>query len=155
MSRVGDFIAFFDQFGQRAELRVSRKNKTKKSVMGSLVTLAVIITTVAYMSTKLLELTGRKNTSFSQYLAPNNIHIEQVTNMTVGQVVNGYNFNVAWGMLNNTYTAPPDWQKIGSWHPYIEVWQTLPNKTQNMFIIPLNYHKCNNDDLPYFYPIRR
>ena len=75
--------------------------------------------------------------------------------MTVGDIVNGYNLNVAWGMLNNTYKAPQDWQKIGSWHPYIEVWQTLANDTQNMFIIPLKYHKCQNEDLPYFYPIRR
>ena len=88
---------------------MSNKKSTKKSVLGSAFTLAVFITTIAYMTTKFLQLTGRKNTNFSSYLAPNDIKIDQITNMTVGEIVNGYNLNVAWGMLNNTYKAPADW----------------------------------------------
>ena len=76
MNRLGNFIALFDQFGQKAELRVSSKNSTKKSLVGSAFTLVVFVTTVSYMSTKFSQLTGRKDTNFSTYLAPNDIQIE-------------------------------------------------------------------------------
>jgi hypothetical protein len=69
------------------------------------------------------------DTLYASYVSPGDIPIDTVTNMTVGEIVNGYNLNIAWGMLNNTYTAPPDWQKIGSWHPYMEVWSSYPNGT--------------------------
>ena len=49
--------------------------------------------------------------------------------MTVGQVVNGYNLNIAWGMLNNSYIVPDDFSKIGNWAAYMEVWDAYPNGT--------------------------
>ncbi|MEI6469390.1 MAG: hypothetical protein WCO72_07940 [Betaproteobacteria bacterium] len=75
MNKISGLLSVFDQFGQKAEFRVSRKNQTKKSVVGSLVTLVVLITTIAYTSTKMLEMTGRKQTNYSQYLEPNGIPI--------------------------------------------------------------------------------
>ena len=74
----------------------------------------------------------------------------------MGEIVEGYNLNVAWGMLNNSYVPPADWNKIGKWAAYMEVWSTFPqNGSSNMYYVPVNFHKCTKEDLNYFYPIAR
>jgi hypothetical protein len=100
-------------------------------------TLGVIITSIVYASNKFARLYWRMDTMYASYIAPNDISIDQVTNMTVGEVVNGYNLNVAWGMFNNSYQTPPDWKKIGKWAAYMEVWSAFPNGTQHMYYVPL------------------
>ena len=123
MQSVLDFLKRGDTFSEEnISFKVSTKGKSVKSVFASLMQVVVLIISIAYGTSKWIQLIKFQNTILQSYVSDNNIPSNFTTTFKVGEVTNNYIFNVAFGMLNSDYQQPADLSKIGYYAVYLEQW---------------------------------
>jgi hypothetical protein len=71
----------------------------------------------------------------------------------IGELKNGYQFSLAFGILNFDYSTPSDLAKIGYYQVSVEKYVFNNEGVWNAISIPLKHHRCTLNDWENFYKV--